>query len=165
MGLPCWVGYAVGRANGVIEAAICYTGDVSDASRRKYSLQYYVDLAGKLVELGTHVLAIKDMAGLLKARAATMLVGALRKEFPSVPVHVHTHDTASSGVASMLAFAEAGADVVDVALEPMSGMTSQPAMGAVVAGLHGSPRACTAARTSQTSESSVATSTAASRDA
>jgi pyruvate carboxylase len=133
---------AVGRANGVIEAAICYTGDVSDASRRKYSLQYYVDLAGKLVELGTHVLAIKDMAGLLKPRAATMLVGALRKAFPDVPLHVHTHDTASSGVASMLACAEAGADVVDVALEPMAGMTSQPAMGAVVAGLHGSPQAC-----------------------
>ncbi len=133
---------AVGRANGVIEAAICYTGDVSDPTRRKYSLQYYVDLAGKLVELGTHVLAIKDMAGLLKPRAATMLVGALRRSFPNVPVHVHTHDTASSGVASMLACAEAGADVVDVALEPMAGMTSQPAMGAVVAGLHGSPQAC-----------------------
>ncbi|HET6585441.1 MAG TPA: pyruvate carboxylase, partial [Nannocystaceae bacterium] len=85
---------AVGRAGGVVEAAICYTGDVSDPRRTKYSLQYYVDLAGRLVELGTHVLAIKDMAGLLKPRAATLLVQALRAAFPSVPVHVHTHDTA-----------------------------------------------------------------------
>jgi len=133
---------AVGRAGGVIEAAICYTGDVSDPHRTKYSLQYYVDLAGRLVELGTHVLAIKDMAGLLKPRAATMLIGTLRKAFPDLPLHVHTHDTAGSGVASMLACADAGADVVDVALEPMAGMTSQPAMGAVVAALQGSPRPC-----------------------
>ena len=133
---------AVGAAGGVIEAALCYTGDVSDPRRTKYSLQYYVDLAGKLVDLGTHLLAIKDMAGLLKPRAATALVTALRKAFPDVPVHVHTHDTAASGVASMLAAADAGADVVDVALEPMAGLTSQPAMGAIVAAMQGSPRAC-----------------------
>ena len=132
---------AVGQAGGVIEAALCYSGDVADPSRTKYSLQYYVDLAGQLVELGTHVLAIKDMAGLLKPRAATMLVAALREHFPDVPVHVHTHDTAASGVAAMLACADAGADVVDVALEPMAGLTSQPAMGAIVAALQGTPRA------------------------
>ncbi len=133
---------AVGGAGGVIEAALCYTGDVSDPRRTKYSLQYYVDLAGTLVELGTHVLAIKDMAGLLKPRAAAQLVGALRRAYPDVPVHVHTHDTAASGVAAMLAAADAGADVVDVALEPMAGLTSQPAMGAIVAALQGTSRAC-----------------------
>ncbi|MCA9651488.1 MAG: pyruvate carboxylase [Myxococcales bacterium] len=131
---------AVGEAGGVIEAALCYTGDVSDPRRTKYSLQYYVDLAGSLVELGTHVLAIKDMAGLLKPRAGKMLVRALRDAFPEVPIHVHTHDTASTGVASMLACAEEGADVVDVAVAPMAGLTSQPAMGAVVGALRGTPR-------------------------
>ena len=131
---------AVGQAGGVIEAAVCYTGDVSDPKRTKYSLQYYVDLAGELVELGTHILAIKDMAGLLKPAAASQLVGALRQAFPETPIHVHTHDTAASGVASMLACSEAGADVVDVALEPMAGLTAQPAMGAVVAALQGSAR-------------------------
>jgi pyruvate carboxylase len=131
---------AVGAAGGVIEAALCYTGDVSDPSRTKYSLQYYVDLAGELVRRGTHVLAVKDMAGLLKPRAAAMLVGALRKAFPDTPVHVHTHDTAAAGVASMLAAADAGADVVDAALEPMAGLTSQPAMGAIIAATTGSER-------------------------
>jgi pyruvate carboxylase len=130
---------AVGEANGVIEAAICYTGDVGDPKRTKYSLQYYVDLAGKLVDLGTHVLAIKDMAGLLKPEAARKLVGALRSAFPYTPIHVHTHDTAGTGVASMLAAAQSGADVVDVALEAMAGLTSQPGMGGVVAGLAGTP--------------------------
>ncbi len=131
---------AVGEAGGVIEACLCYTGDVADPSRTKYSLQYYVDLAGELVELGTHVLAIKDMAGLLKPRAAALLVGALRKTYPTVPIHVHTHDTAATGVASMLAAGEAGADVVDLAVSAMAGLTSQPAMGAVVAALRGTPR-------------------------
>ncbi|MEX1361875.1 MAG: pyruvate carboxylase [Nannocystaceae bacterium] len=131
---------AVGEAGGVIEASLCYTGDVSDPSRTKYSLQYYVDLAGSLVELGTHVLAIKDMAGLLKPNAGKMLVRALREAFPDVPIHVHTHDTASTGVASMLACAEVGADVVDLAMAPLAGLTSQPAMGAVVGALRGTSR-------------------------
>jgi pyruvate carboxylase len=127
----------VGEAGGVIEAAICYTGDVADPERRKYSLDYYVDLAGQLVGLGSHVLAIKDMAGLLKPRAATMLVEALRAAFPDVPIHVHTHDTAGTGVASMIAAAQAGADVVDAAISSMSGMTSQPSLGAIVAAMQG----------------------------
>jgi len=131
---------AVGEAGGVIEASLCYSGDVSDTSRTKYSLQYYVDLAGELVELGTHVLAIKDMAGLLRPEAGRALVGALREAFPDVPIHVHTHDTAATGVASMLACAKSGADAVDLALAPLSGMTAQPAMGAVVAALAGTPR-------------------------
>jgi len=131
---------AVGEAGGVIEASLCYTGDVSDPSRKKYSLQYYVDLAGQLVELGTHILNIKDMAGLLKPRAASMLVSALRRAYPDTPIHVHTHDTAGTGVASMIACAEADADVVDLALPAMAGLTSQPTMAAVVAALRGTER-------------------------
>ncbi|MCY1068903.1 pyruvate carboxylase [Nannocystis sp. RBIL2] len=131
---------AVGEAGGVIEAALCYTGDVADPGRTKYSLQYYVDLAGKLVEMGTHVLAIKDMAGLLRPRAAMMLVEALRAAHPDVPIHVHTHDTAGTGVASMLAASAAGADIVDAAITAMAGVTSQPALGALVAALQGSER-------------------------
>ncbi len=131
---------AVGEAGGVIETSLCYTGDVSDPTRTKYSLQYYVDLAGELVNLGTHLLAIKDMAGLLKPRAASMLVNALRRAFPTMPIHVHTHDTAGTGVASMLACAEADADIVDLALPAMAGLTSQPTMSAVVAALRGTPR-------------------------
>ncbi len=132
---------AVGEAGGVVEAAICYTGDVSDSTRRKYSLDYYLELVGELVARGVHVLAIKDMAGLLKPSSARLLIGEIRENFPDLPVHVHTHDTANTGVASMLAAAEAGADVVDVAVSSMAGLTSQPAMGAVVAALQGTPRA------------------------
>ena len=131
---------AVGQAGGVIEASICYTGDVSDPTRKKYSLQYYVDLAGELARRGIHVLAIKDMAGLLKPRAATMLVSSLRRAFPEIPIHVHTHDTAGTGVASMLACAEADADVVDLALPAMAGLTSQPTMSAVMAAVAGTAR-------------------------
>lgn len=109
----------------------CYTGDIADPSKKKYTLQYYLDFADQLVECGIHILAIKDMAGLLKPQAATMLVGALRKKYPDLPIHVHSHDTAGISVASMLACATAGADIVDVAIDSMSGMTSQPAMGAV----------------------------------
>lgn len=77
------------------------------------------------------------MAGLLKPRAATMLIGAIRSKYPDLPIHVHTHDTSGAGVASMLAAAQAGADVVDVAVDSMSGMTSQPSMGAIIASLQG----------------------------
>merc|ERR1740124_1798036 len=100
-----------------------------------YNLEYYLDYARKLNELGVHSIAIKDMAGLLTPRGATILVGALRKELPDMPIHMHTHDTAGVGVAAMIAAAEAGADVVDVAIDGMSGLTSQPSMGAVVASL------------------------------
>eukprot|EP00993_Chasmostoma_nieuportense_P000938 NODE_1861_length_1356_cov_26.198535_g1768_i0.p1 GENE.NODE_1861_length_1356_cov_26.198535_g1768_i0~~NODE_1861_length_1356_cov_26.198535_g1768_i0.p1 ORF type:complete len:352 (-),score=91.70 NODE_1861_length_1356_cov_26.198535_g1768_i0:236-1291(-) len=125
------------RAGGVVEAAICYSGDLTDPKRTKYTLDYYCKLAKELVDAGMHVLAIKDMAGLLKPRSAALLVSTLRKQFPDLPIHVHTHDTAGAGVASMLAAAEAGADVVDVAVDSMSGTTSQPSMGAVVAALQG----------------------------
>ena len=83
-------------------------GDVSDPTRKKYDLAYYLDLTDKLVADGIHILGIKDMAGLLKPRAATMLVGAIRKRHPDLVIHVHTHDTAGTGVASMLACYEAG---------------------------------------------------------
>ncbi|XP_033210185.1 pyruvate carboxylase, mitochondrial isoform X2 [Belonocnema kinseyi] len=130
---------AAGKAGGVVEAAISYTGDVSDPSRTKYDLKYYTNLADELVKAGTHVLCIKDMAGLLKPKAAGLLVDAIRQKHPDVPIHIHTHDTAGAGVAAMLACAEHGADVVDVAVDSMSGMTSQPSMGAVVACLQGTP--------------------------
>ncbi|XP_035732054.1 pyruvate carboxylase, mitochondrial-like isoform X1 [Vespa mandarinia] len=130
---------AVGKAGGIIEAAISYTGDVSNPERKKYDLKYYTDLANELVKAGTHVLAIKDMAGLLKPKAATILIDAIRQKNPDVPIHIHTHDTAGVGVASMLACVESGADVVDVAVDSMSGMTSQPSMGAIVASLQGTP--------------------------
>lgn len=150
---------AAGKAGGVVEAAISYTGDVSDPKKTKYDLKYYTDLADQLVKAGTHVLCIKDMAGLLKPRAAKwvddtialnwivllisfcilrLLVSAIRANHPNVPIHIHTHDTSGAGVASMLACAEAGADIVDVAVDSMSGMTSQPSMGAIVASLQGS---------------------------
>ncbi|XP_034178667.1 pyruvate carboxylase isoform X1 [Osmia lignaria lignaria] len=131
---------AAGKAGGIVEAAISYTGDVSDPNRKKYDLKYYTNLADELVKAGTHVLAIKDMAGLLKPKAAVMLIDAIRQKHPDVPLHIHTHDTAGAGVAAMLACAESGADVVDVAVDSMSGMTSQPSMGAVVASLMGTPK-------------------------
>ncbi|XP_066438591.1 pyruvate carboxylase, mitochondrial isoform X1 [Eleutherodactylus coqui] len=124
---------AAGQAGGVVEAAISYTGDVADPIRTKYTLDYYVKLAEELVKAGTHILCIKDMAGLLKPKASDLLIRALREKFPDIPIHVHTHDTAGAGVASMLACAAAGADIVDVAVDSMSGMTSQPSMGALVA--------------------------------
>lgn len=126
---------AVKKAGGVVEAAICYTGDVCNPKKTKYTLEYYLKLVKELVAEGIHILAIKDMAGLLKPEAAKKLIGAIREKFPDLPIHVHTHDTAGTGVASMMAAAAAGADVVDVAIDAMSGMTSQPAMGALVAGL------------------------------
>lgn len=126
---------AAGQAGGVVEAAISYTGDVFNPKNSKYNIDYYMNLASELARAGIHVLCIKDMAGVLKPNAATLLIGSLRAQFPKLPIHVHTHDTAGAGVASMLAAAEAGADVVDVAVDSLSGMTSQPSMGAIVAAL------------------------------
>ncbi|KAL9642796.1 hypothetical protein ABK040_009871 [Willaertia magna] len=131
---------AVGNAGGVVEAAISYSGDISDPKKTKYTLEYYLELARKLVEKGVHILAIKDMAGLLKPQSSAMLISALRKEFPNIPIHVHTHDTAGTGVASMLACAENGADIVDAAIDSMSGLTSQPSLGAIVASLQNNAR-------------------------
>ncbi|XP_072390226.1 pyruvate carboxylase, mitochondrial isoform X1 [Diabrotica undecimpunctata] len=129
---------AAGKAGGIVEAAISYSGDVSNPNKKKYDLKYYLNIADELVKAGTHVLAIKDMAGLLKPKAAKMLVSAIRDKYPDLPIHIHTHDTSGAGVAAMLACAEAGADVIDVAVDSMSGITSQPSMGAIVASLQGS---------------------------
>ncbi|KAF5397880.1 Pyruvate carboxylase a [Paragonimus heterotremus] len=130
---------AVGNAGGVVEGTFCYSGDVSSKKEEKYTLGYYLNLTDELVKAGTHILGIKDMAGLLKPKAAHLLVSAIRDRYPDLPIHVHTHDTAGAGVASMLAAAEAGADVVDAAVDSMSGMTSQPSMGAIVASLQETP--------------------------
>jgi pyruvate carboxylase len=132
LGIDC-----VGTAGGIVESAVCYTGDVLNPNRGQYNLEYYLNFVRELEALGTHVLCIKDMAGLLKPEAATMLVGAIREEFPNLPIHVHTHDTAGTGVASMLASAKAGADAVDAATDAMSGTTAQPSLGAIVASTQG----------------------------
>ncbi|CAF3731204.1 unnamed protein product [Rotaria socialis] len=126
---------AVGKANGVISAAVCYTGDVADKSRTKYNLDYYTKVVDELVKMGIHILSIKDMAGLLKPQATKILIDAIRQKHPDLPIHLHTHDTAGTGVANYLAALEAGADIVDVAVDSVSGMTSQPTMGGVVAAL------------------------------
>ena len=130
---------AVLEAGAVCEPAICYTADVLDKSRPKYSLKYYVSLAKQLEKLGAHFLAIKDMAGLCKPYAAFELVKALREEV-SVPIHFHTHDTSGVNSASILKAAEAGVDVADAAIASMSGGTSQPNLNSIVEGLRNTPR-------------------------
>ncbi|MDY0911989.1 pyruvate carboxylase [Rathayibacter festucae] len=121
------------------EVAVCYTGDLLDPAEDLYTLDYYLRLAEQIVEAGAHVLAVKDMAGLLRPYAAAKLVGALRERF-DLPVHVHTHDTAGGQLATLLAAAEAGADAVDAASAPMAGTTSQPSLSALVAALAHTPR-------------------------
>ncbi|GGE90055.1 pyruvate carboxylase [Mycetocola zhadangensis] len=118
----------------VAEVAVCYTGDLLDPSEDLYNLDYYLRLADDIVSAGAHVLAIKDMAGLLRPAAAAKLVSAFRERF-DVPVHVHTHDTAGGQLATLLAASQAGADAVDVASAPMAGTTSQPSASALVAAL------------------------------
>ncbi|MBB4661358.1 pyruvate carboxylase [Conexibacter arvalis] len=115
----------------IAEGTLCYTGDLSDPRERLYTLDYYLKLAEQLVDAGVHVLAIKDMAGLLRAPAARQLVTALRREF-DLPVHLHTHDTAGGQLATYIAAIEAGVDAVDGAAAPMAGMTSQPSLAAIV---------------------------------
>ncbi|WFD43349.1 pyruvate carboxylase [Malassezia psittaci] len=124
-------------AGGVVEGTVCYTGDVANPKNHpKYTLDYYMELVDKLIGTGDlHILGIKDMAGLLKPASARLLVGSIRKKYPDLPIHVHSHDTAGIAVSSMLACAEAGADVVDCAIDAMSGLTSQPSMGAIVSSL------------------------------
>ncbi|HEU5442764.1 MAG TPA: biotin/lipoyl-containing protein, partial [Steroidobacteraceae bacterium] len=128
---------AVLESGKLCEAAICYTGNLSDPHERKYTLDYYLKLARELKAAGTHVLGIKDMAGLCRPRAAYTLVKALKEEV-GLPVHFHTHDTSGIAAASVLAAVEAGADAVDGALDAMSGLTSQPNLGSIVEALrHG----------------------------
>ncbi|MGC1730347.1 MAG: pyruvate carboxylase [Steroidobacteraceae bacterium] len=130
---------AVLEAGKLCEAAICYTGNLSDPRERKYTLDYYLGLARELKAAGTHVLGIKDMGGLCRPRAAYTLVKALREE-TGLPVHFHTHDTSGIAGASVLAAVEAGADAVDGAIDALSGLTSQPNLGAIVEALRHGPR-------------------------
>ncbi|MFV0320412.1 MAG: pyruvate carboxylase [Microbacterium sp.] len=118
----------------VAEVAVCYTGDLLNPAEPLYTLDYYLRLAEQIVDAGAHVLAIKDMAGLLRPGAASTLVRALRERF-DLPVHVHTHDTAGGQLGTLLAASAAGADAVDAAAAPMSGTTSQPSLSALVAAL------------------------------
>ena len=123
----------------IVEGTICYTGDITSPKETKYTLDYYVNMALELESLGCHSIAIKDMAALLKPRAAKELVTALKKEL-HVPLHLHTHDSTGNGVSTVLMAAEAGVDIVDLAIESMASMTSQPSMNAVVEALRGSKR-------------------------
>jgi len=120
------------RTNALVEGTVCYTGHVLNTQNNKYSLQYYVDQAKRLEDEGVHILAIKDMAGLLKPQAATVLIEALKKAV-DIPLHLHTHDTSSIQSATYLKAIEAGVDIVDVALGGLSGLTSQPNFNSVVA--------------------------------
>ena len=124
----------------VAEVALCYTGNLSDPGETLYTLDYYLRLAERIVDAGAHVLAIKDMAGLLRAPAAAALVLALRSRF-DLPVHLHTHDTPGGQLATLLSAINAGVDAVDVASAPMSGTTSQPSMSALIAATDGTERA------------------------
>ncbi len=131
---------AVIEAGGVCEGTICYTGDLFDPNRSKYNLAYYVKMAKELEKAGAHVLGIKDMAGICRPRAASALVKALKQEI-GLPIHFHTHDTSGISAASVLAAIDAGVDAIDGALDAMSGLTSQPNLGAIVAALEGTERA------------------------
>ena len=123
----------------IVEGALCYTGDILNPNEVKYTLDYYVEKAHELEDMGVHVLAIKDMAGLLKPYAAHKLVTTLKDEL-HIPIHLHTHDTTGAGVATVLKAAEAGVDIADLAIESMSSCTSQPSLNAVVEALRGTER-------------------------
>lgn len=123
----------------IAEPCLCYTGDILDPSRTKYTLDYYVRMAKELEKRGAHILGIKDMSGLLKPTAASKLIGTLKQEI-GIPIHLHTHDTSGNGVATVLMAAQAGVDIVDAAFNSMSGLTSQPALNSIVASLQNSDR-------------------------
>jgi pyruvate carboxylase len=125
---------AVQETHAICEAAVCYTGNILDPARDKYSLKYYVKLAKELERMGAHLLAIKDMAGLCKPAAASVLVKALKEEI-GIPIHFHTHDTSGIAAAAVLSAAEAGVDIADLAIASMSGSTSQPNLNSIVAAL------------------------------
>ncbi|PUU90000.1 MAG: pyruvate carboxylase [Halanaerobium sp.] len=118
----------------IAEVSMCYTGDILDDERDKYDLDYYLELAKGIEEMGAHILGIKDMAGLLKPYAAYELIKALKAEI-SIPIHLHTHDTSGNGAATLLMAAEAGVDIVDTAFNTMAGLTSQPPLNSIVAAL------------------------------
>lgn len=127
------------RTDAIAEACICYTGDIKDKRRTKFDLKYYLELAKRLEDEGAHIIAIKDMAGLLKPLAAAELISEL-KNTVSTPIHLHTHDTSSIQSATYVKAIEAGVDVVDVAMSGLSGLTSQPSFNSIVAMMEGHPR-------------------------
>lgn len=129
----------IDRTDKIAEVSFCYTGDILDKNRKKYDLNYYLDLAKKMEDMGAHIIGIKDMAGLLTPYAAELLIGSL-KNTVSTPIHLHTHDTSGVQAATYLKAIEAGVDVVDVAVSSMSGMTSQPNFNSVVNFMRQQPR-------------------------
>ncbi len=131
---------AARQSGKIAEAAICYTGDIFDETRAKYSVQYYKDMAKELEATGAHILAIKDMAGLLKPEAAYRLISEL-KETTSLPIHLHTHDTSGNGIYLYAKAIEAGVDIIDTALGSMAGLTSQPSANSLYYAMKGSKRA------------------------
>lgn len=130
---------AVRSEGKLCEAAICYTGNILDPTRAKYDLRYYVELAGELEKAGANIIAVKDMAGLLKPAAARVLFKALR-EATDLPIHFHTHDTSGLSAATVLAAVDSGVDAIDAAMDALSGNTSQPCLGSLVEALKGSDR-------------------------
>jgi len=129
---------AVAETGKIAQGALCYTGDILDPNRAKYSLNYYVDLARQLEAAGCHMLAIKDMAGLLKPPAARALIRALR-DITDLPIALHTHDTSGAAAATLVVAIEEGIDIVDAAIDAMSGTTSQPCLGSIVAAVAHTP--------------------------
>ena len=127
------------RQGKFLEGTVCYTGDILDPTRDRYTLEYYVNFAKELERRGAHMLAIKDMSGLLKPYAAKKLVSTLKQEI-GIPIHLHTHNTTDNQIATYLMAAEAGVDVVDTAIGPLANLTSQPSMNAVVESLRGQER-------------------------
>ncbi len=125
---------SVQKYGGICEATICYSGDILDPTRTKYTLDYYLQMAQKLEDMGAHILCVKDMAGLLKPDAATLLIQSLKQEV-NIPIHFHTHDTSGIQAASILNGAAAGLDIADAAMAPMSGGTSQPNLNTLVSAL------------------------------
>ena len=123
----------------IVESTICYTGDILDPSKSKYNLDYYINMAKQLEELGSDIICIKDMAGLLKPYAAYKLIKELKANVDA-PIHLHTHDTSGNGIATILMASEAGVDIVDTALETMSSLTSQPSLNAIVEALKNTER-------------------------
>jgi len=130
---------AVRQTGKIAEAAICYTGDITDPIKSKYDLNYYKNLAKELENQGAHILGIKDMAGLLKPQAAFTLISEL-KETVDIPIHLHTHDTSGNGIFTYAKAIEAGVDIVDVALSTMAGLTSQPSANSLYYALEGTER-------------------------
>ena len=130
---------AVLKTGKLLEATVCYTGDILDPKRDRYTLKYYVDFAKELERRGAHTICVKDMSGLLKPYAAKKLVKALKEEI-GVPIHLHTHNTTDNQIAAYLLAAEAGVDIVDCAIGPLSSLTSQPSINSLVEALRGTER-------------------------